>query len=37
MRHAGLDVERDGGPVWLRITGEGNAKLILQAELGLDT
>jgi hypothetical protein len=37
MRHAGIDVEREGGPVWLRITGEGNAKLILQAELGLDT
>jgi hypothetical protein len=37
MRHAGIDVERDGGPVWLRITGEGNPKQILQEELGLDT
>ena len=31
----GLTVERDGGPVWLRITGEGEAKRILEAEMGI--
>jgi hypothetical protein len=29
----GLTVERAGGPVWLRITGTGEAKRILEAEL----
>jgi hypothetical protein len=29
----GLTVERDGGPVWLRITGEGEAKRVLEAEM----
>jgi len=31
----GLTVERDGGPVWLRITGEEEAKRILEAEMGV--
>lgn len=31
----GITVERDGGPVWLRITGEGEAKRVLEAEMGL--
>jgi hypothetical protein len=30
----GLTVERDGGPIWLRITGEGEAKRVLEAEMG---
>jgi hypothetical protein len=29
------DLELDGGPVWLRITGEGEAKRVLEAEMGL--
>ncbi len=31
----GLTVEGDGGPVWLRITGEGEAKRVLEAEMGI--
>ena len=31
----GVTVERDGGPVWLRITGEGEAKRVLEAEIGV--
>ena len=31
----GLTVERDGGPIWLRITGEGEAKRVLEAEMGV--
>jgi hypothetical protein len=31
----GLTVERDGGPVWLRITGEGEAKCVLEEEMGV--
>lgn len=31
----GLTVERAGGPVWLRITGEGEAKRVLEAEMGV--
>jgi hypothetical protein len=31
----GLTVERDGGPIWLRITGEGKAKRVLEAEMGV--
>ena len=31
----GITVERDGGPVWLRITGEGEAKRVLAAEMGV--
>ena len=31
----GVTVERDGGPVWLRITGEGEAKHVLEAEMGV--
>lgn len=31
----GITVERDGGPVWLRITGEGEAKGVLEAEMGV--
>jgi hypothetical protein len=31
----GITVERDGGPVWLRITGEGEAKRVLEAEMGV--
>jgi hypothetical protein len=29
----GITVERAGGPVWLRMTGAGDAKRILEAEL----
>jgi hypothetical protein len=29
----GITVERAGGPVWLRMTGAGEAKRILEAEL----
>jgi hypothetical protein len=32
----GLTVERDGGPVWLRMTGAGDAKRVLEAEMGVD-
>jgi hypothetical protein len=31
----GLTVERDGGPVWLRITAEAEAKRVLEAEMGV--
>jgi hypothetical protein len=31
----GITVERAGGPVWLRITGEGEAKRVLEAEMGV--
>jgi hypothetical protein len=31
----GITVGRDGGPVWLRITGEGEAKRVLEAEMGV--
>jgi hypothetical protein len=31
----GTTVERDGGPVWFRITGEGEAKRVLEAEMGV--
>jgi hypothetical protein len=31
----GITVERAGGPVWLRMTGEGEAKLVLEAEMGV--
>jgi hypothetical protein len=31
----GIAVERAGGPVWLRMTGAGDAKRILEAELGV--
>ena len=31
----GITLERDGGPVWLRITGEGEAKHVLEAEMGV--
>jgi len=31
----GITVERDGGPVWLRITGEAEAKRVLEAEMGV--
>ena len=30
-----LTAERDRGPVWLRITGEGEAKGVLEAEMGV--
>jgi hypothetical protein len=30
-----ITVGRDGGPAWLRITGEGEAKRVLEAEMGL--
>ena len=30
----GLTVERDGGPAWLRMTGGGEAKRVLEAEMG---
>lgn len=30
-----LTVGRDGGPAWLRITGEGEAKRVLEAEMGV--
>ena len=29
----GITVGRDGGPVWLRMTGEGEAKRVLEAEV----
>jgi hypothetical protein len=31
----GIAVERDGGPVWFRITGQGEAKRVLEAEMGV--
>ena len=31
----GVTVERDGGPVWLRITGEGEAKRVLESEMNV--
>ena len=31
----GFDVERDGGPLWFRMTGGKEAKRVLQANLGL--
>ena len=31
----GITVGRDGGPVWLRMTGEGEAKRVLEAEVGV--
>jgi hypothetical protein len=31
----GITVGRDGGPVWLRMTGEGEAKQILETEMGV--
>jgi hypothetical protein len=31
----GITVECDGGPVWLRITGEGEAKRVLEAGKGI--
>ena len=31
----GITVERDGGPVWLRMRGEGEAKRLLEAEKGI--
>ena len=30
-----IAVERDGGPVWLRMTGEREAKGVLEAEMGV--
>ncbi len=30
-----LTVERGGGPVWLRMTGKGEAKHVLEAEMGV--
>lgn len=30
-----LTVERGGGPMWLRMTGKGEAKRILEAEMGV--
>ena len=30
-----LTVERGGGPVWLRMTGEEEAKQVLEAEMGI--
>ena len=30
-----LTVERGGGPVWLRMTGKGEAKRVLEAEMGV--
>ena len=30
-----IAVGRGGGPVWLRITGEGQAKRVLEAEMGV--
>jgi hypothetical protein len=33
----GITVERDGGPVWLWITGEGEAKRVLEAEMCVGT
>jgi hypothetical protein len=31
----GIAVERAGGPVWLRMTGAGDAKQVLEAEMGV--
>jgi hypothetical protein len=31
----GFDVERDGGPLWFRMTGGKDAKRVLQANLSL--
>jgi hypothetical protein len=31
----GITVERGGGPVWLRMTGEGKAKRVLEAGMGV--
>jgi hypothetical protein len=31
----GITVERAGGPVWLRVTGVGEAKQVLGAEMGV--
>ncbi len=31
----GLEVERNGGPLWFRMTGGKDAKRVLQANLGL--
>jgi hypothetical protein len=31
-----ITVECGGGPVWLRMTGEGEAKAVLEAEMGVD-
>ena len=33
----GITVEGDGGPVWLRMRGEGGAKRLLEAETGIGT
>jgi len=33
----GLTFERDDGPVWLRITGDGEAKRVLESEMGVGT
>jgi hypothetical protein len=33
----GITVERDGGPVWLRMRGEGGAKRLLEVETGIGT
>jgi len=30
----GISVGRGGGPVWLRMSGEGEAKRVLEAEMG---
>jgi hypothetical protein len=30
-----ISVGRDGGPVWLRISGEGDAKGVLEGEMGV--
>ena len=31
----GITVERDGGPVWFQITGEGEAKRVLEVDMGI--
>jgi hypothetical protein len=31
----GITVERAGGPVWLRMTGEGEVKGVLEEEMGI--
>src|SRR5215204_1485332 len=31
----GIEVGRSGGPVWFRMTGEEQAKIVLEAELGI--
>jgi hypothetical protein len=33
----GITIERDGGPVWLRMTGDEEAKRVLEAEMGIGT